>query len=63
MFVLLFIFINFFVCIAKKDKNGNLVATLEDFGKMLEWFGPLEKGTAILKRIENQLRMKYVLAV
>jgi len=41
----------------KKDAKGETVS-LEDFSKMLEWFGPLEKGASILKNVEYGLRMK-----
>jgi len=41
----------------KKDSRGETVS-LEDFSKMLEWFGPLEKGASILKNVEAGLRMK-----
>lgn len=44
--------------IAKKESNGDESVNIEDFGRMLEWFGPLDKGSAILKRIENMIRMK-----
>jgi len=44
--------------IMKKDKQNKEIVSLEDFSKMLEWFGPLEKGNNILKRIESRLRMK-----
>jgi len=44
--------------IVKKDKSGKEIVPLEDFAKMLEWFGPLEKGNGILKRIEARLRTK-----
>lgn len=44
--------------VVKKSKEGKEEVSLEDFGKMLEWFGPLEKGSGILRRIEAQLRMK-----
>ena len=42
----------------KKDKSGKEFVSLEDLGKMLEWFGPLEKGSGILKKIEARLRSK-----
>ncbi len=42
----------------KKWKDDKEVVALDDFGKMLEWFGPLEKGNGIFKRVENELRMK-----
>jgi len=44
--------------VVKKSKEGKEEVSLEDFGKMLEWFGPLEKGSGILRRVEAQLRMK-----
>eukprot|EP01114_Cavostelium_apophysatum_P001871 TRINITY_DN11645_c0_g1_i2.p1 TRINITY_DN11645_c0_g1~~TRINITY_DN11645_c0_g1_i2.p1 ORF type:complete len:632 (-),score=192.54 TRINITY_DN11645_c0_g1_i2:34-1929(-) len=44
--------------VSRKSKQGKEEVTLDDFGKMLEWFGPLEKGTLVLRKIENQLRMK-----
>jgi hypothetical protein len=44
--------------IVKKDRTGTEVVGVEDLGKMLEWFGPLESGNGILKRIENRLRSK-----
>jgi len=44
--------------LVRKSAEGKELVTLEDFAKMLEWFGPLERGSAILRRIENQLRMK-----
>jgi len=44
--------------IVKKDKTGVESVTLEDFSKMLEWFGPLEPGNGILLRMEAGLRFK-----
>jgi len=44
--------------VVKKDKDGKEIVPLEDFAKMLEWFGPLENGAGILKRIETRLRTK-----
>jgi len=44
--------------IVRRSNQGKDEVHLEDFGKMLEWFGPLEKGNSILKRIETQLRSK-----
>jgi len=44
--------------IVKKDKTNVETVSLEDFARMLEWFGPLEKGQSILNRIEHRLRSK-----
>lgn len=44
--------------IVRKDKSGADSVTLEDFSRMLEWFGPLESGNGILTRIEAGLRFK-----
>jgi len=44
--------------VVKKSKEGKEEVSLEDFGIMLDWFGPLEKGSGILRRVEAQLRMK-----
>ncbi|PRP74643.1 SH2 domain-containing protein [Planoprotostelium fungivorum] len=46
------------ILIVKKDKSGGDSVSLEDFSKMLEWFGPLELGSGILQRIEAGLRFK-----
>lgn len=45
--------------VVRRSKEGKDEVSIEDYGKMLEWFGPLERGNGILRRIEAQLRMKY----
>jgi hypothetical protein len=44
--------------VVKKIDNTEVV-TLEDFGKILEWFGPLEAGSGVLSRMQQLLVSKY----
>jgi len=41
-----------------KNQNNREIVTLEEFGRMLEWFGPLEKGDTLLRNIQRQLGSK-----
>eukprot|EP01117_Protostelium_nocturnum_P003651 TRINITY_DN14936_c0_g1_i1.p1 TRINITY_DN14936_c0_g1~~TRINITY_DN14936_c0_g1_i1.p1 ORF type:complete len:629 (+),score=258.47 TRINITY_DN14936_c0_g1_i1:114-2000(+) len=46
------------ILLVHKDASGADIVTLEDFSRMLEWFGPLERGNVILQRIDAGLRQK-----
>ena len=41
-----------------KKLDDTEIVTLEDFGKALEWFGPLEPGKSILQRMEYLVLFK-----
>ena len=42
-----------------KKVDGTEIVTLEEFGKALEWFGPLEPGKSVLQRMEFLVLFKY----
>jgi serine/threonine protein kinase len=44
--------------IVKMDQSKNEIVTLENFAKILEWFGPIKKGDEFLHNITHLLKMK-----
>lgn len=45
--------------LAVKTEEKKEVVTIEDFSKVIEWFGPLTEGWSMLRDIRGTLKEKY----